>query len=306
MDLLFPELMVAANQCLKVNLDEAFRKRTGPPLDMTNPDDQQRLIKEVSGDKLSCGGFMEDRSAIWKGFESGRHLGVDFNNLRPGEAVGSLTTGTVTHVIKDDTKQNGWGTRIIVLSDADTYMLYGHLAKPRVVVGDRVLPGQVLGEIAPPETNGGWFPHLHLQMMDKNLLKVPVDHVNLGYEDKENQGAGMIDPMELVDAWEKDRVRTRTIQTRFKTITTLSDKERRVAISAFLAAKGLVSIRFCDGKWENLEIEWRTDDVVHLARNKTWPGEDWVMCFKSDDEYGRMYSLTRGDVTIQFPCAGKQ
>ncbi len=207
MDLLFPELILtvaatADQKWIPVNLDEAYRKRSGPPLDMTNPDDQQRLVKEVSGDKLSYGGFLEDRSAIWKGFESGRHLGVDFNNLQPGEAVGSLVTGTVTHVIKDDTKQNGWGTRVIVLTDVDTYLLYGHLTNPRVAVGDKVVPIQILGEIAPPETNGGWFPHLHLQYMDKRLLKVPPDHVNLGYEDKENQGAGMMDPLDLIKSWE--------------------------------------------------------------------------------------------------------
>lgn len=299
MDLLFPELILtvaatADQKWIPVNLDEAYRKRSGPPLDMTNPDDQQRLVREVSGDKLSFGGFLEDRSAIWKGFESGRHLGVDFNNIKPGEAVGSLVTGTVTHVIKDDTKQNGWGTRIIVLSGGDLYLLYGHLAKPRVAVGDKVLPGQVLGEIAPPETNGGWFPHLHLQMMDKDLLKVPIDHVNLGYEDKENQGAGALDPMELIQAWEEDRVKT--------ILNHQSEKAVRKAVGVFLQSRSLVSVHFNDGQWENLEIEWRNNSSSHPAINQTKPKEDWVARLMVDDKTkARSYYLHRGDVTIEFP-----
>lgn len=299
MDLLFPKLLLEEehltkgvvndlSQWIQVNLDEAYQKRTGPPLDMSNPEDQQKLIKEVSGDKLSYGGFLEDRSAVWKGFESGRHLGVDFNNLQPGEAVGSLVTGKVTHIIKDDTKQNGWGTRIIVTTDIDTCLLYGHLTKPRVAVGDKVYPGQILGEIAPPETNGGWFPHLHLQMMNKDSLKVPVDHVNLGYEDKENQGAGILDPMELISDWEKSRVKV------------VSGTKKGIVGVMWLSI-GKVLIHFSDGKWDNLEVGWHGSLPLGQAFNLSRPGLDWKMSFERDDECRQyVYSLSRGDTTMKF------
>jgi murein DD-endopeptidase MepM/ murein hydrolase activator NlpD len=286
MDLLFPKLKVAADQWVKVNLDEAYQKRSGPVLDMTKPEDQQKLIQELSGDKLSYGGFLEDRSAIWKGFESGRHLGVDFNNLQPGEAVGSLLAGKVTHVIKDDTKQNGWGTRIIVKSESGHCLLYGHLANPRVVVGDTAYPGQILGEIAPPETNGGWFPHLHLQLIYEQQLKVPIDHVNLGYEDKENQGAGMLDPMELVSDWDQDRVKV------------FSSTSKEIA-SVIWSNMGVALIHFSDGKWDYLDVDWK--GAVHRAFNLSRPGLDWTMSFGRDEESGQLvYSLARENVTVKF------
>lgn len=299
MDLLFPKLLLEEehltkgvvndlSQWIQVNLDEAYRKRTGPALDMSNPEDQQKLIKEISGDKLCYGGFLEDRSAIWKGFESGRHLGVDFNNLQPGEAVGSIVTGKVTHVIKDDTKQNGWGTRIIVLTDNDLYLLYAHLTNPQVAVGDTVYPGRVLGEIAPPETNGGWFPHLHLQMMDKGSLKVPVDHVNLGYEDKENQGAGILDPMELISDWEKSRVKV------------VSGINKDV-VSVMWICLGKVCIHLSDGKWDYLDAGWSGSLNMARAFNLSRPGLDWAMsCGRDDALHQYVYSLSRGDITMKF------
>lgn len=297
MDLLFPRLMLEKehltkgvvndlSQWIKVNLDEAYQKRSGPALDMTKPEDQQKLIKEVSGDKFSYGGFLEDRSAIWKGFESGRHLGVDFNNLLPGEAVGSLFVGKVTHIIKDDTRHNGWGTRIIVTSKSGYCMLYGHLVNPQVAVGDTVYPGQILGEIAPPETNGGWFPHLHLQYVEERLLKVPIDHVNLGYEDKENQGAGMLDPMELISDWERNRVKA------------FSSTSKEV-VSVLWSNLGVALVHYSDGKWDFFDIEQKGSERQVLC--VTRPGLSWKLSFGKDGENSPyLYSLSRGDLVVKF------
>src|ERR1700722_3165111 len=93
-----------------VNLNEEYLKRT--QLCMRSVEDQNRMLQELSDDDACyCfGGFGEDRTELWKGFEPGNarmvHLGVDFNNLAVVQAVASLTAGEVVDVLHDESKFN--------------------------------------------------------------------------------------------------------------------------------------------------------------------------------------------------------
>lgn len=193
---LFPKL-VASDNWKPVNLDAEYRKR--PHLNMKHIPDQLRLLDEVyqAMGARTYGGFRENRSAIWEGFEDSKtmiHLGVDFNNLEPGEPVASLTPGHVVHVLVDKSPFNGWGTKVIIATPTE-YFLYGHLTNCPFREGDHLQAGDLIGEIAPPEQNGGWFPHLHLQVMDKAKLNVPISQVD-GYEFEAGQVSGVIDPLQ--------------------------------------------------------------------------------------------------------------
>ena len=198
-------------------------------LNMRDKADQLVLLNKVvkSPDDKTFGGFYEDRSRLWKGFEESEghntmiHLGIDFNNLDPGTKVASISKGKICHIQIDPSKFNGWGTKVIIESKLNTqlvregprlesprrptqnepklepaqnelrleasvdikeyYFLYGHLMNVTKKVGDDISAGEILGEIGTPELNGGWFPHLHLQVMDKKELNVPIQVVD-GYE----------------------------------------------------------------------------------------------------------------------------
>lgn len=201
MDRLFPTLK--DTKWVQVNLDEEYRKRS---LDMFNVADQIRLLDDLQQEHKAntYGGFREDRSTIWKGFESSNtmiHLGVDFNNVEVDTPVASLTTGDIVQVLQDPEKFNGWGTKVIVQTD-DLYFLYGHLYKCPFKRGDTVKQGETIGLIAPPSQNGGWFPHLHLQIMKAKELNKFVMTVD-GYEFEKGQVMGLVDPLEWLQSSNK-------------------------------------------------------------------------------------------------------
>ena len=193
--LLFPSLPVT--HWIQINLDDEFKKRQH--LNMRSPDDQQTLLNELSqnGTVKTYGGFRENRSSIWEGFEPDHktmiHLGIDFNNLNAGEKVASVSGGTVASIINDTTEFNGWGTKIII-KDNKYFYIYGHLMDPQIKLGDLVKKGQIIGYIASSEKNGGWFPHLHLQMAEINSLNVNIENLD-GYEFTQGEIKGIVDPL---------------------------------------------------------------------------------------------------------------
>lgn len=125
------------------------------------------------------GGFLEDRSLLWSGFEESKkmiHLGIDINNLQVGSSVTLPCSATVVHVFKDTSKLNGWGGRLIFkLSQpylgAD-YLLYGHLDPERLPAnGTRFNLGDIVGYLGDVTVNGGWFIHLHVQLIKEAMFK---------------------------------------------------------------------------------------------------------------------------------------
>jgi len=68
-------------------------------------------------------------------------------------------------------------------------------------VGDTVKKGTILGYIEKPERNGGWFSHLHLQIMHEEYVKrFPTFREIDGYQFTGKIGdiPGLIDPMSIV------------------------------------------------------------------------------------------------------------
>lgn len=144
--------------------------------------EQNRLLEEVKsryGADVTFGGYLEDRSALWQGFEplsaTMRHLGVDINNLLPGTPVAAPRDCVVVHTYKDESKHNGWGGRLILristaYLDCD-YLLIGHLDCATLpIVGTAFKKGEIVGHIATPDGNGNWFPHGHFQLVKQAMM----------------------------------------------------------------------------------------------------------------------------------------
>jgi hypothetical protein len=125
------------------------------------------------------------------------HLGVDFNRLPEGQMVCLPEGGKVVHVMKDDTKFNGWGGRVLVKCKDGHYVMFGHLSHHGLPnEGAELKTGDTVGYIGAGDVNGGWFPHLHLQVMTPEYVKQVLGAYDLidGYDFADNMD-GVVDPL---------------------------------------------------------------------------------------------------------------
>jgi 4-aminobutyrate aminotransferase-like enzyme len=98
------------------------------------------------------------------------HLGVDLY-LEPGSAVLAPLEGVV-HSFKDNSSSLDYGGTIILehrpADGVMFYTLYGHLSRNSLVglrQGKVLKKGERVGWIGTSSENGGWPPHLHLQVI---------------------------------------------------------------------------------------------------------------------------------------------
>lgn len=145
------------------------------------PDDAQALWEEAVGDVtriLGIGPWGEERGVYTSAIFASRliaderrtrHLGLDLF-LRAGAALYAPLAGIVREVSIEPARL-GYGA-VMVLEhrpeDGPAFLsLWGHLAHEvvdRLKVGDRVAAGAFLAHMGGPGENGGWMPHLHLQI----------------------------------------------------------------------------------------------------------------------------------------------
>lgn len=165
-------------QIVPINLDDVARAalaRRGIGLNDPNPFLDpvacDALIQEAHEDlkaHISYGGWMEDRSTLWRGSyldkdELYLHLGIDVN-VPAYTRVEADWPCEVLRIDCDTPEEHGWGTRVIVRPfDTDVVLLYAHLApNPEVSVGEHISL-TTLGMVGGPEDNGGWYTHVHVQ-----------------------------------------------------------------------------------------------------------------------------------------------
>ncbi|MEO1448094.1 MAG: aminotransferase class III-fold pyridoxal phosphate-dependent enzyme [Bacteroidota bacterium] len=97
------------------------------------------------------------------------HLGEDY--WAPvGTSVVAIADG-VLHAIRDNAGARNYGPTLVLkhtpTPDLTYYSLYGHLDQNSLalhVIGGSVKAGEVIGHLGNATENGGWPPHLHLQL----------------------------------------------------------------------------------------------------------------------------------------------
>ncbi len=164
--------------------------------------EQGKLINEVNrraDADHTWGGYLEDRSFLWRDSYLPKnkmtHLGIDFN-VTEGTWVYMPISGEPVFAIHDKDQAGGWGGRIdFWLEEFGLYMILGHLgieaqsytpangARLECPAKEQwlqrvVYKGCKLGIVADTPMNGGWFPHLHLQLVSKSEYeshKNPMD-----------------------------------------------------------------------------------------------------------------------------------
>lgn len=149
--------------------------------------DQRRFSRLVEADIASSGarvgiGRYDEARAIYTTdlfrFEGNDgpewrtvHLGIDVG-AAPGTAIHAPLGGTV-HSLADNAAPGDYGPTIVLEHDAEGsrprfWTLYGHLSRESLArhrPGDRVEAGALLGWLGELSVNGGWWPHVHVQVI---------------------------------------------------------------------------------------------------------------------------------------------
>ena len=108
------------------------------------------------------------------------HIGLDLGGPA-GTPVHAFADGRI-HAVGCETDDGGYGPTIVTEHDIQMdanhdhpwagtsrrlWVLHGHLSRDdmaRWSAGDEVAKGEVLGHLGTAEENGGWSPHVHVQL----------------------------------------------------------------------------------------------------------------------------------------------
>lgn len=115
------------------------------------------------GSIIPYGGYMEDRKesmqdTYLKEKDEFVHLGVDFW-VPAGTEVFVPNDQNHVNFYSDKDNDGGWGGVVLTETNGH-YFLYAHLD-----IYDKRIVGR-------EDVNGGWYPHLHIQAIDKKELKL--------------------------------------------------------------------------------------------------------------------------------------
>jgi len=119
----------------------------------------------------TVGRYDEDRAIYTAAlFSGGRsvHMGIDIG-APAGTPVFAFERGAVA-CQGINAADGDYGPTIItqhLIQGRDLWVLHGHLSAESLALrrpGDRIEPGEVLGWLGRPEVNGGWPPHVHIQL----------------------------------------------------------------------------------------------------------------------------------------------
>jgi 4-aminobutyrate aminotransferase-like enzyme/Ser/Thr protein kinase RdoA (MazF antagonist) len=113
------------------------------------------------------------------------HLGVDLF-VEPGTALRAPLDGAV-HILANKANPQDYGPLVILQHETgegeEFFTLYGHLTTDTLTglkVGQRVVRGQEFARVGTSAENGGWAPHVHVQII-LDLLELGADFPGVAY-----------------------------------------------------------------------------------------------------------------------------
>lgn len=197
-----------AKEWLKRNTCE--HELTESPL--LDPQICQAMVDECHirlGVQYSYGGWLEDRSVLWKGSyleEDNKytHLGLDIN-APEGTPVALDMPGQIVFIDNDHPLVGGWGNRVMIkLHFLPIVLIYGHLANIKYRIGRIIEAKDIFAEIGPSSSNGSWYTHVHVQAMTmaaySNFLEKPLELDGYGKESDISKLARLFpDPMQFIE-----------------------------------------------------------------------------------------------------------
>ena len=162
-------LNLEAKRWMTMQKVEVRKYKQNPLLDPVFCQEMVHAVHIKYGLDFSYGGWMEDRSFLWKGSYLDKeknfvHLGVDLN-VPSGTEIAISFKAEVVKIDDDYPEDGGWGPRIIVKHlSRPVYFIFAHLDRGiSCQNGDILKVGDVFAKVGKAPQNGNWFPHLHVQ-----------------------------------------------------------------------------------------------------------------------------------------------
>lgn len=169
-----------ARRTAVVDLSVASSLLDGDPASNVEQSLTTRIVEHVktAGADVGIGRYLEPRALYSSTLfeepgEAGRrtiHLGVDLF-VPPATAVCAPLDGIV-HAVADNRAPLDYGLVVILRHETPDgvafFTLFGHLTRESLAnlrVGQRIARGDVFAAIGHADVNGGWTPHLHLQLL---------------------------------------------------------------------------------------------------------------------------------------------
>jgi 4-aminobutyrate aminotransferase-like enzyme/Ser/Thr protein kinase RdoA (MazF antagonist) len=182
---------LATAPCIVLDLSVSSPLVSGDPSDNAEPPLTDRVFGEMrrAAVNVSVGRYDEPRLLyVAPPFATGIkptdehrtiHIGLDLF-AHAGTPVFAPLAGTV-HAFADNAAYQDYGPVIILRHETDDgtdfFTLYGHLSRESLAgldAGRTVRAGERIAWLGEPSVNGGWTPHLHLQIIT-DLLGLSTD-----------------------------------------------------------------------------------------------------------------------------------
>ncbi len=133
---------------------------------------------EESSHKWGIGKYLEERKNLLKEYpniieeERYYHLGLDI--VVPYDTPLFSPLDAEVYKVGKETKIGNYGGYVILkheINEVVFYSLYGHVKTPHMVaMGDKVRAGQEFARIGQESDSGGWFCHVHLQILTQDAI----------------------------------------------------------------------------------------------------------------------------------------
>lgn len=146
-------------------------------------------LHRMRGSAWSYGGYLEDRSILWNGSYLSNtgaylHLGIDCN-VPIGTPVHADFDARVIYADHDPDQSGGWGGRVVLdphlIPRSDYVIMYAHLSRAAETIREDtlILKHALIGHVGTREENGGWYPHVHVQMVEREFFKRLIERDEL-------------------------------------------------------------------------------------------------------------------------------
>ena len=184
---IFGDLQKSAPFYLSLAVDSPFRSAFENKSQASFNDTVLNKIHPEYDVVWSVGGYLEDRSVVLSEYPQMMdekryyHLGVDINFPKHTPVFAPLN-GEVVRSEYESGKGNYGGLVVLRCHENGTtfYLLFGHLERATLPeVGAKIAAGEQVARLGDFHDNGGWYHHLHLQVLTEKAYS--EGWVNKGY-----------------------------------------------------------------------------------------------------------------------------
>jgi len=145
------------------------------------------------------GKYGEDRKKLFENFgierftKNGKTLHAGIDIFMPASSKVSLPEDAMLIESKKDSEIGGYG-HYLIYECTNAFLLFGHIyPKVNLRVGEIYNKGEIIAQLANIEDNGGYLPHLHFQVLKKDIF-INTD----GYVNKDQLKMHTINPQEYL------------------------------------------------------------------------------------------------------------